>query len=74
MGRDLTHAIRLRDLRADYERAGVEFDADKLDIPVADNDASDFTRAEIERLRNDSDREAYETKLQAETLAQTEGR
>jgi len=71
---DQTHMIRLRDLRADYERADVEFDVNQLDVPVMDNDASDYTRAEVERLRNDAGRQAYETKLQAETLAQIEGR
>ena len=69
---DLTHAIRLRDLRADYERAGVEFDVTQLDVPVRAGGTADFTRAEVERLLRDEDR--HQAGLQEQTLARSEAR
>jgi hypothetical protein len=66
MGRDLTHAIRLRDLRADYERAGVTFDEEALDVPVTAGGTADYTGAEAARLLRDED--GHQVALQAETL------
>lgn len=55
MRTDLTHAIRLRQLRADYERAGRDFDADKLGIPVTASGTADYTGSEVARLLRDED-------------------
>jgi hypothetical protein len=69
---DLTHAIRLRQRRADYKRAGRNFDVDEIARCATTAGTADFTRAEVERLLRDED--GTQAERQAETLARHEGR
>jgi hypothetical protein len=70
----MTHRMRIAQLRADYERAGQHFDLDEITRCATAGGTADFTGSEVERLRNDLDRQDYETKLQRDTLAKSEGR
>ena len=73
MGRhDLTHRMRLAQLAADYERAGLDFDADQLDTIVKAPGTADYTGSEATRLLRDEDGD--QAARQAETLGRPSGR
>jgi hypothetical protein len=63
MARDMTAWLRHAALQADHRAAGKEY---VLVAPIPDADAVDFTRAEVERLRNDPDEQDRQRRIQAE--------
>lgn len=58
MSRDITHEIRLRQLR---ERDGADYHPG---VVTPDPDAKDFTGSEIDRLRLDPERQEHALELQ----------
>lgn len=72
MRTDLTHVIRLRQLAADYEHAGVEFDVTQLDTIVKAPGTADYTGSEAARPLHDKD--GRQAAPQAKTLGRAERR
>jgi hypothetical protein len=70
--RNMTHRVRLGQLAADYERAGLDFEPGRLDVPVKAGGTADYTGSEAARLLRDED--GRQAALQAQTLARSEGR
>ena len=70
--RDMTHRMRIAQLRADYERAGQHFDLDEITRCATAGGTADFTGSEVARLLRDED--ATHAERLAETLALHEGR